>query len=370
MAGAGVVAGGRIVSGFYRSAVILATVRSVSVATPVRISVLPGSERRSERASDQVTEEIRLTRRALREAPDGFSTRTRRVLGALLVGTLVIALLLVGRIAAAQGVRADGERDAAALATALRDAEDDAAALATAIEQTTPAAADARALAEVVALRQDDLSAEAVADVALAAEALAAALAEPAPEPALSTVVDDAAALPSRYVAVGGDERAALRAEVAAEIDRLDALGRRATERVGELAVLTAAVSDAASAAARAAIAVAPTTVAGSAEAGADARAGFDAAVAGLAALGETPSPGAETRQAFTTYFAAADTLRRSHREAVLAREEAERVAAEQAAAEQAAAEQEAAEREADERDSDLPWWWRGDEVWPPGQWW
>jgi hypothetical protein len=309
-----------------------------------------------------VTEEIHITRRALREPPLGFSRRTRRVLLGLTVGTLVLGTALVVGTVTAQGLRAEGRDDAAALTAALEAAQADAATLTTALEDTSAFAADARALADILAPRREDVSAEAVDGVARAVDAFGAAVGAPTPEPSLPDAVGTPSALPGRYVAADRAELDELRTRVAAEIDRLDAVGRRSVERVAELAELATAVSNAAGAAAQAAVATAPTTLTASPEAPADTRTRFEEAVAALTALGDAPDPGAGTRQAFTTFFTAADTLRRAHDEAVLARE-----AAELEAAEREAAEREAAEREAAEREAERPWWWWGDDDdWPP----
>jgi D-alanyl-D-alanine carboxypeptidase/D-alanyl-D-alanine-endopeptidase (penicillin-binding protein 4) len=313
------------------------------------------------RGSDQVTEEIHITRRALREPPIRFSRRTRRALLGLTVGTLVLGTALVVATVTAQGLRAEGRDDAAALTAALEAAQADAVALATALEDTSALAVDARALAEILTPRQEDVSAEAVEGVARAVDALGAAVRAPAPEPSLPDAIGTPSALPGRYVAADRADLDALRTRVAAEIDRLDALGRRSVEQVAELAELAAAVSDTAGAAAQAAVATAATTLTATPEAPADTRTRFEEAVAALTALGDAPDPGADTRQAFTTFFTAADTLRRAHGEAVLAREAAEREAAERAAAER-----EAAERAAAEREAERPWWWWGDDDWPP----
>jgi hypothetical protein len=284
------------------------------------------------------------------------------VLLGLTVGTVVLGTALVVSTVTAQGLRAEGRDAADALTAALEAAQADAVALTTALEDTSALAADARALAEILMPRQSDVSAEAVDGVANAVDALGAAVGTPAPEPSLPDDLGSPSALPGRYVAADGADLDALRSHVAAEIDRLDAVGRRSVERVAELAELATDVSDAAGAAVQAAVATAPTTLTATPEAPADTRTRFEEAVAALTALGDAPDPGAGTRQAFTTFFNAADTLRRAHGEAVLAREAAEREAAEREAAER-----EAAEREAAEREAERPWWWwLGDDDWPP----
>lgn len=332
----------------------MATVRSVSLIAPPRAVPAWGA--------DQVTEEIHITRRALREPPVRFSRRTRRTLVGLTVGTVVLGTALVVATVTAQGLRSEGRDDADALTSALETAQADATALATALEGTSAVVTDARALAELLAPPRADLPAEAADAVARAVDALGAAVAAPAPVPTVSGAVGTPSALPGRYVAANGAELDALRTRVAAEIDRLAALGRHSVDRMTELAGLTAALSDATAAAAQAAVATATTTLAATPEAPADARARFEEAVAALTAL--APGADADTRQAFTTFFTTADALRRAHEEAVLAREAAERAAAEQAAAEQAA--REAAEREAAEREAKPPWWWWGDDGdWP-----
>src|SRR5699024_3034567 len=149
--------------------------------------------------SDQPTEEIRLTRRTLRPEPGGWSPRTHLALAGLGVLTVILGTVLVVQVVTAQDLRADGRADATAGTAALEAAQEDVAALADAVDAARPAAADARALGELIALRADDLSGSAVAGVATAADALAAEIAEPVVEPALPSGFGSAATLPDRY---------------------------------------------------------------------------------------------------------------------------------------------------------------------------
>lgn len=321
----------------------------MSIATP--LGTLGGSRFHG---SDQPTEEIRLTRRTLRPTPpgwSGWSPRTQLLLAGLGLLTAILGTVLVVQVVSAQDLRADGRADADALSTALEAARADVAALADAVEAARSAAADARALSEVLAPRAGDLSPEAVDGVGVAAEALAAAVAEPVDEPSLPRWLGSPAGLPDRYVSTDGSGLAALRDQVTLQVDRLGAVGEAADARVVELTAAEAAVATSAGAAVRAAEAAAPGVLAAGPEAAADARARLEQAVAALVALGDAPDAGAATRDAFTAYFSAADAFRLSHEQAVAAR-----LAAEQAAAEAAAAA--AAEEAARQAEEAQPWWW------------
>lgn len=338
-------------SGFYRFAGFCGYGRRVSLATTLGQTRFHGS--------DQPTEEIRLTRRALRPTPpgpSGWSPRTQLVLAGLGLLTAVLGIVLVTRVATAQDLRADGRADATAVSEALDAAQLDVAALSRAVDAATPAAADAQALGDLLAPRAADLSAAAVEGVADAAAGLATVVEPPVVEPSLPTSFGSPATLPDRYVSAGDDERDRLREQVATQIARLIEVGEAADARVAELRDATAAVTASVADAVRAAEAAAPTILAAGPEATADARTRLEQAVAALVALGDAPAPDAATRDAFTAYFGAADGFRLSHEEAVAAR-----VAAEQAAAEAAAAAEEAARQAAEEQ---RPWWW---DWWNPG---
>lgn len=312
--------------------------------------------------SDHPTEEIRLTRRALRPTPPGptgWSTRTQAVLAALGLVTVVVAIVLVTRVVTAQDLRAEGRADATSVSEALDAAAAHVAALDRAVDAAAPTAADAQALSDLLAARTDDLSAPAVEGVATAADALAALVAQEVVEPSLPASFGSPATLADRYVSAGGPERDALRAQVAAQIDRLTAVGRAADARALDLTGAEDAVTAAVAQAVAAAQSAAPTILAAGPEATADARTRLEEAVAALVALGDAPGPETATRDAFTAYFAAADGFRLSHEQAVAAR-----LAAEQAAAEAAAAEAAAEEAARQAQEDQQPWWW---DWWKPG---
>lgn len=391
-------------SGFYRSAAFPANVSPVTVVAPHRPEA--ARPRRTTRADGQPTEELRVTRRSLRQAavgaaapgiaadagaragahdatgphpsehpteevqvtrralrtdpawapaapegPAGWSRRTVLVLASLALATVVLGTLFVTRTASAQGLRTEGTEAAAALTAALEAAQADGDALDAAVATARPAAGHARALADALAAHPDDVPAESLAAVVTAVEALEALVDEPTVSPGLAGGLADLSALPDAYVSAGRD-REALRADVAEELERLADLGAQASVRARALAdavaTASAAVGDAAGSAGPAGAA----TLAATPEASADSRARLEAAIAALAGLGDAPPLTADTQQAFAAYVTAADAARQAHADGVAAREAAER-----AAVEQALAEQEAAEREA-EQEPERPWWW------------
>lgn len=310
------------------------------------------------RGSDQPTEEIQLTRRALRPQRHGWadwSPRTHLLLAGLGLLTAIIGTILAVQVVSAQDLRAEGRLDADELTAALDAARAKVGALGEAVDVARPAAADARAFTEVVSLRADDLSPEALEAVQAATGSLTALVGEPVVEPELPATIGSPGSLPEKYVSAGKDALAALRRQVELQIDRMADVAAAADARVTELAGARTAVSQAVAATVQAAQAKAPATLAETGEATAEARAAFEQAVAALGALGETPAPDATTRQAFSAYFTTADALRLSHEQAVAARE-----AAEQAAAEEAA--RLAAEEEARRQQNPWEWGW-----WSPG---
>ncbi len=292
----------------------------------------------------------------------GYSRRTMHVLVGIGVATLLVAIALVSRIVTAQGIAAEGREDAAALTAALETAEVSAAELATALEPAAVVESDVRSLVETVRERTGDLAPAAVDGLVLAADALTAALAEPAPTPTVAESAGPPATLADRYVATDDSGRAALRDAVAVEIQRLEALARTSAARIDEVAGLLAAAHEATAVTVRAGIAAAPATIAANPESTAEVRASFDAAVAAMSALGEAPTADQTTRQALSTYLSAADALRWSHAEAVRTREAAERAAAEQAAAEAA---ERAAEEARQRENPGWPWWGDDGPDWP-----
>lgn len=305
------------------------------------------------RGDDQPTEEIRLTRRTLRQerpGPSGWSPRTQLLLAGLGLFTGILGLVVAVQVVSAQDLRAEGRLDADELAAALEAARSEVAGLSDAVDAARPAAADARALTEIIGLRADDLSAEAIAAVTSATATLTDLVGTPVTEPELPESIGTPGSLPERYVSAERGELEALRRQVDVQVDRMAALGAAAAARVTELAEARTALTRAVGAAVTAARAQAPATLSAAGEATTDARAAFEQAVAALDALGENPTPDATTRQAFSTYFTAADALRLSHEQAVAARE-----AAEQAAAEEAARR---AEEEARRNEQQGPWWW------------
>lgn len=343
---------GSAASTFYRFAGFCGYGRPVSLATTLGQTRFHGS--------DQPTEEIRLTRRAMRPTPpgpSGWSPRTQLVLAGLGLLTAILGIVLVTRVATAQDLRADGRADATAVSAALEAAGAHVAALGRAVDATSPAAADAQALSELLAPRTADLSAPAVEGVAAAADALSALVADPVVEPSLPTSFGSPATLPDRYVSSDGAERDRLREQVASQIARLTAVGEAADARALELAGAEDDVTASVAAAVAAARAAAPGILAAGPEATADARTRLEQAVAALGTLGDAPTADAATRDAFTAYFGAADGFRLSHEEAVAARLAAEQAAAEAAAA---AAAEEAARQAAEQQP---PWW----DWWKPG---
>jgi hypothetical protein len=298
------------------------------------------------------------SRRALPEAA-AWSPRTLLVLAALGVLVLVAGTTLVVRTVTGQRVGAEGSLAAAELSAALETARTDFAVLAEAVETNRPLATYAAGLAEAVAPRAADLSDEAVAAVATAAAELEALVAEPVLEPRLPAALADLSDLPDAFISADAAARADLRERVAAQLDRLPAVGRQAADRADALDDAVGAFRSSIGTAIQVAEGTAQATLGATPEAYGDSRERFVASVAALAALGEVPELDATTRQAFESYFLSADALRRSHEEAVLARELAERQAEEEAAAAAQAAAAEAAEREAAQADK-KPWWWGG----------
>lgn len=324
----------------------------------MRVTVLAPVRRPLPRGSDQETQEIRLSRRDLREPPPGWSPRTQLVLIVLAVVTVGLGSMLGVRALGAQGVRAEGAETAAALTAARDQAQAHTDALLGAITQAEVTVGQTQALAEALDVRVDDLTSAAVEEVAAAGEALSALVTADVPEVTLPDALTPGR-LPGRYVAASRTERAELADRATAEISRLEALGAEATTRIAALAEAQAAVSTATGVAARAAATTAVTTLATAPEATVEARAQLDEAVAALAGLGAAPAPDTTTREAFLSYFAAADAVRISHQETVAEREAAEREAAER----------EAAEREAAEREAEAPWWqWWSDRSRGPGR--